>query len=316
MFGTREARRAGLYRQLGAMETAGVPLGTAVHKVIDPDLGRAAKLLDDGDDPGSAWQRAGFSPLEVALVKAGTKGGNLAATFKELEAIFEDRASQARRLLVALFYPVGLMHLAVLIPQLSVLVLKGLVPYVERTFLPLACGWGVLIALVLFVRVARATKPMIVDTIWMSLPIFGGIAKRRAIAHALRVLGALYKAGVPVRDALDSAAEAAILWPIEQAFRRIGERVDQGLTLGDAFLKEEALPLEVRESASTGSLTGQLDETLAGAERRLVEEAKTRQAIVVTATPVVIFLCVALVIGWLAVSAFSGYVDQINNIMK
>src|SRR5271168_2172300 len=116
MFGNSEARRAALYRQLAALEDAGIPLATAVQKVADPRLKTVSKLLDDGAEPGAAWELAGFTSLEVALVKAGAKGGMLVATFRDLEQIFEDRAAAARRLLVTLAYPVGVIHLAVLLP--------------------------------------------------------------------------------------------------------------------------------------------------------------------------------------------------------
>lgn len=316
MFGTHEARRAALYRQLGALETAGVPLATAVNKVIDPNLKEAGKRLDDGEDPGSAWEHAKFSALEVALVKAGTKGGTLAQTFKELEKIFEERAAAARRLLVALFYPVGLFHLVLLLPPLHVWFKSGLFAYLKVSVVPLGCAWAIFFGIIAAARAAHAAQPAVVDTIWMSIPAIGGMVRRRALAHALQVLGALYKSGVPVRDAIDAARDAATLYPIKQAFVRIAERIDSGLTLGDAFLQEEALPVEVREAASTGSVTGQLDETLAGAERSLVAEAQTRQALVLTATPVILFLIAALVVGFVIIDQMSGYFAQIDKLTK
>src|SRR5437016_304455 len=111
MFGTNEARRAGVYRQLTALETAGIPLGTAVHKILDPAMAPVGRALDGGEDPGTAWARAGaFAPIEVALVRAGAKAGQLAESFQELEKIFEARAAARRKLLVGLAYPVFLMH--------------------------------------------------------------------------------------------------------------------------------------------------------------------------------------------------------------
>jgi type II secretory pathway component PulF len=316
MFGTREARRAAVYRQLGALETAGIPLATAVNKVIDPNVAIASKLLDDGEDPGTAWERAQFSPLEIALVKAGAKGGTLAGTFKELEKIFEDRASQARRLLVVLAYPVGLFHLALLIPKLYVLVQSGLYAYLKVSFLPLVSAWAIFFGAIVVIRAARAAQPALVDTIWVSIPAFGGLVRRRAIAHAIHVLAALYKSGVPVRDAVDAARDAATVWPVKQAFTRIAERLDKGLSLGDAFLQEESLPTEVRESAGTGAATGQLDETLAGAERRLNEEAQTRQALILTATPVLLFLFVAAMIGWTVISMWTDVLGKMDALGK
>jgi len=316
MFGNSEARRAALYRQLAALEDAGIPLATAVQKVADPRLKTVSKLLDDGAEPGAAWELAGFTSLEVALVKAGAKGGMLVATFRDLEQIFEDRAAAARRLLVTLAYPVGVIHLAVLLPQLSLLLTKGFFGYAEATIVPLMIAWAVLIAAIVLVRAAKKTVPGVVDGILGALPAFGGLVTKTALAHALHVLGALYKAGIPVREAVDKAADAATLYQVRMAFLRVGKRLDAGLTIGDAFFKEEALPLEVREAASTGSISGQLDETLAGAERRLKEDAKTRLALILTATPVVVFLFAALMVAITVINFYSDYFNKINDLSK
>jgi type II secretory pathway component PulF len=314
MFGSHEARRAALYRQLGALETAGIPLGTAVNKVLDGQLERVGKLLDEGEDPGNAWEKAGFASLDVALVKAGAKGGMLAATFKDLEQIHQERAAAARRLTVTLAYPVGLIHLAVLLPNLHLLLKSGLLGYAKATVVPLFTAWALLAAAIFLGRAARKTAPALVDNLLASIPPFGKLLQKQAIAHGLHVLGALYRAGVPVRDAVDAARESANLHPVSMAFARIGQRLDAGMTIGDAFLKEDALPDEVREAASTGSLTGQLDETLAGAEHRLVEEAKMRLQLILTATPVVIFLIVAAYVGWTVISFYVDYFNKISDI--
>ncbi len=314
MFGSHEARWAALYRQLGALETAGIPLGTAVNKVIDGQLERVGTLLDQGEDPGTAWQKAGFAPLDVALVKAGAKGGMLAATFKDLEKIHEERAKAARTLGVTLAYPVGLLHLAVFLPNLALLFSSGLLGYAKATVVPLLIAWASLAAAVCLGRAARKAAPAAIDTLLASIPPFGALLRKQAIAHGLHVLGALYRAGVPVRDAVDAARDAATLHPVSMAFSRIGQRLDAGLTIGDAFLKEEALPVEVREAGNTGSISGQLDETLAGAERQLVEEAKMRLQLILTATPVVIFLIVAAYIGYTVITFYVGHINEALNI--
>jgi type II secretory pathway component PulF len=306
MFGTHEARRAALYRQLGALESAGIPLGTAVHKVVDTQLGRAGDQLEKGEDPGTAWDRAGFSPLDVALVRAGAKGGMLAGAFHDLEHIYEERANAARRLVVALAYPVLLLHLVVLLPSLPLLIQKGVGAYFAATLIPIVIAWGAIVAATLALRAARASVPQIVDPIIAAIPPFGGLLTKRAISRALRVLGALYKSGVPIRDAIDAARDAAMLHTVAAAFERVGRRLDGGVALGDAFLQESGLPVEVREAASTGALTGQLDQTLAGAERRLDEEARMRQGLIMVLAPVVIFLLAAAGVAWKVIGFYSN----------
>jgi type IV pilus assembly protein PilC len=316
MFGTHEARRAAVYRQLAVLETSGIPLATAVQKVVDPNVREVGRLLDAGEDPGVAWEKSGFSSLEVALVKAGVKGGTLAQTFSELEKLFEEKANSARALVAALAYPVLLFHLALLIPQAHVLVSKGLFAYVRVSIVPLACVWGAIFVLVAVFRAAREAARPVVDTLIMNSPVLGGLLRRKAIAHGLQVLGALYRSGIPVRDAMEGARDAATLWPVKEAFARIGERLDQGQSIGDAFLAEEALPVEVREAAATGGATGQLDKTLSGAERRLVEEAKLRQKLSITFTPVLLFMVAACVIGYVVIGFWSNIFAGLDQLTK
>jgi type II secretory pathway component PulF len=150
----------------------------------------------------------------------------------------------------------------------------------------------------------------------MNSPVLGGLLRRKAIAHGLQVLGALYRSGIPVRDAMEGARDAATLWPVKEAFARIGERLDQGQSIGDAFLAEEALPVEVREAAATGGATGQLDKTLSGAERRLVEEAKLRQKLIITFTPVLLFMVAACVIGYVVIGFWSNIFAGLDQLTK
>jgi len=316
MFGAAESSRAALYRQLGSLETAGIPLGTALHKVLDPAARRAAESIDKGEDPPTAWLQAGFSPLEVALVRAGTKGGQLAQNFLELEKIFEERAGAKRRAAMALAYPVGLAHLAVLLPRLSLLISSGVAGYCKATVFPLIGAWAVLIAGYVVLRMFREALPIVADNLLISLPAVGGLIYRRAVARALRVFAALYRAGIPARDAVDEARDAAQVYPVSAAFDRVAKRLDEGLTIGDAFLQESSLPQHVREAASTGALTGRLDETLAGAERLLLSEAQMRQHFIIVAAPVLAFLVVALFVGYSIIAGYQSYFDKINELSK
>src|SRR5262249_1082701 len=58
------------------------PLRTALERVVEPDLGPVGRALDEGLAPGDAWSKAGrFTPLEVTVVRAGAKSGQLAQSF-------------------------------------------------------------------------------------------------------------------------------------------------------------------------------------------------------------------------------------------
>jgi len=64
MIGSADARKSALYRQLAALEDAGIPLRTGLDRVFDESVKPIARALDEGLAPGEAWARAGgFTPI-------------------------------------------------------------------------------------------------------------------------------------------------------------------------------------------------------------------------------------------------------------
>ena len=127
---------------------------------------------------------------------------------------------------------------------------------------------------------------------------------RKALVHGLGTMVAVYKAGVPITEAVDSAAASAGFFPVREGFRRIRERLEGGESIGDAFLAEKTFPEEVRESASVGAATGKLDEQLLHARNRLESEAKAKKGILLVILPILAFLLVACVIGYSVITQF------------
>jgi type II secretory pathway component PulF len=315
VFGSFESRRAALYRQLAALESAGIPLRTAVERLEDPLMRAIAAALDDGAAPGDAWARAPFSPLEIALVKAGTKSGQLVETFHSLEQIFELRASSRRKLALGLAYPVLLLHLVGLFPHIAELVTDGFFKYLRHTYPPFVVGYAGLFAFLVLARTAKKAVPALADGVVAAIPVVGSLAKKGALVHALQAFLALYRAGVPVRDSAEGARDASDFYPVGAAFDRVRQRLDDGAGIGDAF-QDPYFPVDVREAAATGALTGKLEDTLGGARRTLEDQAATQRAFLLWAIPMIVYLGAALAVGYAVVSFWSGYFDQINAMMK
>jgi type II secretory pathway component PulF len=317
VLGGAESRRAGIYRNLAALEGSGIPLRTAIDKVRDGAVAPIVRGLDDGLPPDEAWAKApGFAPLEVALVRAGTKSGQLVESFKALEEIFDARAKARRELALGFAYPVLLMHLAALIPNVKTLLFDGLIPYAKVAFVPILGLWGGIIGAMVVYRMLRKSMPAVVDGITANVPVVGALARKRSLVHAIQAFLALYRAGVPVREAVDGARDAASFAPIGAAFERIATRIDDGQALGDAWLNETALPEEVREAASTGSLTGKLEDTLGNVRRRLESEADALKKGLLAFLPILAYLAAALFVGYSILSMWGDYFSKINEAMK
>lgn len=318
MFGSADARRAATYRQLASLEEAGIPLRTALDRVLAPDLKPVGVALDEGLSPADAWVRAGrFTPLECTLVAAGSKSGQLAECFGTISTVFEEAAMAKRALLAGLAYPFILIHLAFLIPKLYLLLTKGALAYAWACVVPLLGLYGVSIVLVLGWRAFAKATPAGAASLLRSIPLLGGLLTRKALVHGLGTLIAVYKAGVAVTEAVDAAAQAAGFFPVREGFRRIRERLEAGSPLGDAFLAETTFPAEVREAASVGAATGKLDEQLQHVRKRLDSEANTQKALLITIVPIATYLLVAAAIGYTVISFWTDmYGNQLDALLK
>jgi type II secretory pathway component PulF len=312
-----DARRAALYRQLADLEDAGIPLRTAVSRIVGPEVAAVGKALDEGNDAGDAWAKAGrFTPLEITVVRAGTKSGQLAECFRTLAEVYEGSAKAKLGLVAGLAYPAILIHLAFLLPNLDVWVAKGAFAYLRVSLFPILGLYAVAFVLTLLWRAFRKASPAAAGALQQAVPILGGYLRRTALAHGIGTLVVVYKAGVSVTEAVEAAASAATLFSVREGFRRIHERLVQGSSIGEAFFAETTFPTEVREAGSVGATTGRLDEQLLGAKRRLESEASTQKALLITIVPVVSFLFVALLIGAVIVSKWSDYFAQLDALTK
>ena len=66
------------------------------------------------------------------------------------------------------------------------------------------------------------------------------------------------------------------------------------------------MPKEIVESVRVGEESGTLDETFAGASRMFSDIASRRAAAVAKGLPVVIYLLVAIYVGFVAISGYLG----------
>src|SRR5262249_40605930 len=103
--------------------------------------------------PGRRRSR-GSSPSSA---RGGRKAGGLPEVFRTLEGIFEGRARLKRQLALDLSYPLLLLHLAFLLPRLSVLVATGVSAYLRVAFGPILILWAVVAGIAIAIKLARQT---------------------------------------------------------------------------------------------------------------------------------------------------------------
>jgi type IV pilus assembly protein PilC len=147
----------------------------------------------------------------------------------------------------------------------------------------------------------------------MRVPLLGSLVRTAALAEYANALGALYSAGIPVREALHGAAGATRNMVFTDAGRRVAGRVDAGERLHEAFSAESAtFPRILIEAVKVGETSGKLDETLSRVQRIASEEASARLRRLAAALPVVIYLIVAAFIGYTVITAYSQIFSAIK----
>ncbi len=228
-------------RQFSTMVNAGLPilqgLTIVAEQAENPDFRAVMTKVRDDISNGVPLSDAMakypkvFSTLYVNMVKAGEQGGILDIIFERLSEYMEKAEGVTRKVKSAMMYPVVVMSVACLV---VIFLMVKVVPTFRDVFasfgakLPaptqflidvsdfLASKKSLLI--VVFMVVAwfvitmyRKTKAGAYnwDKMILSLPVFGVLVQKAAVAKFARTLGTLIKSGVPIMDALETVAKTS-----------------------------------------------------------------------------------------------------------
>jgi type IV pilus assembly protein PilC len=109
----------------------------------------------------------------------------------------------------------------------------------------------------------RSEKMQIVmDRLFLRLPIFGDIIRKATMARWARTLSTMFAAGVPLVEALDSVGGASGNYVYKMATKQIQSEVSTGTSLTVAMQNTNVFPNMVIQMVSIGEESGQLDQML------------------------------------------------------
>lgn len=321
MIGSSDLARAATYTQLASMERAGLPLLKAIEHVSRQG-GAAATLLrplqvdlNGGRSLPEALQRsAGFSRLEVAVLSAGAKAGSLPESLSQLAQTFESRAKVKRAIVGALAYPTLLLHAAIFLPSLALLIKEGVAGYLIAVSIPLGVLYGVVVGGFLLHRTLRKSQPVLLDSFVLALPVVGSVERKASLAYGFGALGLLYRNGVSLLEALETAAEVTPNAVVAATFRRCRDQMATSKSdLSEALAAEAGnLPPWALDLVTTGAASGQLDDMFASVTRRLDEEVATGIKQLVVALGAAVFMSAALFVAYKVISFWADYMGQLD----
>jgi len=329
-------------RQLSILLKSGVPILNALGVLAEQTdqayfrtvMDEIRKDVKDGKALSLALARYPhiFSPLYLALVRAGEDSGTLE---EALLRIAEYRYKQEKMLTTirtALTYPIlmALVGLGTIIFMLTFVMPRLLkiffrlgqeLPLPTKILIYLSdflrhyWFWIVLAlaGLGLLARFASRSKRerLLVSNIKLHLPVFGGIFLKAELACFSRTLGLLLKSGVQLLRAIKVSIPTLDNEIIREDLKQSYQDIEQGESLGSSLKRKHIFPRFLVNLISVGEESGRVEETLE--ELAQIYEAETDEAVKIMTNLLepILILIMGVVVGFIIISMLLP-VFQIN----
>jgi general secretion pathway protein F len=283
--GVTTRQLANAYRQMSDLLRAGVPLLRALRLLgrskSNPRLAvvmnEVAEEVADGGHLADALARHErfFPPIQIAMVRAGERGGFLEQVLQRMGTFLEHQADLRGKVIGNLIYPVVLLTLGI---GIVVFALVFLVPKFENFYasieLPLPTklllGSSALLVsywyLFIMALIGLAAlgwwlrrQPAVRRTIatWqLRVPRLGALTRDLAVGRFARILGTLLDNGIPMLPAMqisrDATGHILLTDAIEDATEsvRAGETLARPLEASGMFTDDMIEMINVGESAN------------------------------------------------------------------
>jgi type II secretory pathway component PulF len=226
-----------------------------------------------------------FSPTVINLVKAAEQSGSLQKTFETMSVSFEKEAEIRGKIRSAMIYPIILICIATAImvflvtfalPKVAnVFSQSGINPpwfsqivftvglFVGANILILLPGALVIVGAFIWVVTKTEMGKREFGRMMTNIPLIRTVYSELAIQRMASTMSSLMRAGLPIVQTINIAAETVGLDSYRAALLRIAnEGLTKGLTIGEAFRRETVFPKIVSNLVAVSEKAGHLEEVL------------------------------------------------------
>jgi type IV pilus assembly protein PilC len=321
-------------QQFVTLIRAGLPilkgLDLLAERLTDPKLGPYVKSVRDEVRNGTllseAFRMQGIFPkMYVTSVMAGEKSGSLVEVL--------DRYITYQRIALAVRKKVtnSLMYPSVLI-VLVVLLMVFLVTYVVPTFatlyatmqakLPTMTVWLIAIGqaartyIVFFAaavvggiflfrwysKTDKGTEQ--IDRIKMRTPIVGEIWLKYQVAQLARILGTLLTGGIPLVQAMETAADSLNTPILRRAIEAAGRSVREGQPLASSLRASKMFPPLATDMIEVGESTGALPQMLNSVAEFFEEDVNTKMTATLSLVEPAIMIVMGIFVAFVLISLY------------
>ena len=295
-------------RQITTMLTAGVPLVQTLQLLSrSHEKNKMRELLsqisldvESGTPLSQALSKHPryFDELYCDLVAAGEQSGALDQIYDRIATYKEQAEALKSKIKKALFYPAMVILVAIIV---TCILLLFVVPQFEDIFksfgaeLPaftqlvinisrfLQKSWylffgAIIVAIFLFVRAHRKSQKVRdrTDKFLLDIPVIGMILDKACLARFARTLATTFAAGIPLVEAMVSAAGASGNALYRDAVMAVRNEVMAGMQMHIAMRTVEVFPDMVTQMVMIGEESGSIDDMLnkiAGIYSQQVDDA-------------------------------------------
>ncbi|MCC2605404.1 type II secretion system F family protein [Planctobacterium marinum] len=281
-------------RQIATMLTAGVTLIQTLEMIgqghdkapMRKMLGHITAEVQSGNPLSSSLRKYPdyFDDLYCDLVKTGEQSGALEDIYDRIATYKEKAEALKSKIKKAMFYPVAVVVVAFVV---TTILLVFVVPQFEEIF----AGFGAelppftqfvlnisnfvqnngpfiaigMIAFAIAFKRAYKNSQKLRDTLdakLLKVPVIGEILVKASIARFTRTLSTTFAAGVPLIEALESAAGAAGNAVYRDAIRYMKSEVAGGEQMNIAMRSTNVFPPMVVQMVAIGEESGSVDAML------------------------------------------------------
>lgn len=280
-------------RQFSTMIDAGLPIIQCLdilysqheNKTFKNMLKEIKQSVESGQTFAEALKKypKQFDDLFINMISAGEAGGILDTILRRLSAYLEKAARLKSQIKGAMTYPAVTMAIAVIVVAI---IMVFVIPVFEDMFegmggaLPVPTQIvvnmsrfvksnilyiivGIILATFVFRRFYKSAKgQVIMDDLFLKLPVFGLLIRKAAVSKFTRTMGTMLASGVAILDALEIVAKTAGNKTIENAIYETRSAIAEGRTMSDPLSESGVFPSMVCQMIAVGESTGALDTML------------------------------------------------------
>lgn len=332
-------------KQLHTMLAAGMPLITALdvlaaqseNKTLAATTKQLGLMVQKGDVLSTAMKKFPkvFPKLLINMVEAGELTGNLDQVLLRMSEHYTKENKINAKIKGAMMYPIILSVLATgVVIFLLVFIMPTFLGMFQSSDVPLPTPTKILlgisdaikqfwylfiagiVALVLIFKfiASQASGRRVLHGIRLKLPVIGNSTAKIATSRFTRTLSTLMASGIPIMQALESAANVTDNQIVMDGIHTLIEDIKKGSALSILLRRVGVFPPMMISMVGIGEESGALEEMLEKTADYYDEELETAIQKMISVLEPLMIVVMALVIGFIVVSMMLPMFDMMQTV--